>query len=210
MRISIVTPVRRDCRVAHALCSIFGQVHEHELESVVINADFDQPTREALDRYGDRITLEVNKPDEGIYDGMNKGIDLCTGDIIGILNADDRYATEHVLRLVAEKFEDPDVDACYGNIVMVNASDTVVRYWRSGQPANWKWRSGWMPPHPAFFVRRRLYENLGKYKTELTLAADYELMLRYLVIHQVRVEYLDKVLVRMATGGLPTNRVRLG
>ena len=159
MRISIVTPVRKDRRVAHALCSIINQVHEHDLETVVINADFDQPTREALDKYRDHITQEVNERDEGIYDGMNKGIGLCTGDIIGILNADDRYANDNVLQRVAERFEDPDVDACYGDMVMVDVDDNVVRYWKSGRPSNWKWRLGWLPPHPAFFVRRTLYES---------------------------------------------------
>ena len=208
MQISIVTPVRKDRRVAHALCSIINQAHEHVLETVVINADFDQPTREALDKYKDHITKVVNERDKGIYYGMNKGIGFCTGDIIGILNADDRYANDHVLQRVAEIFEDPDVDACYGDIVMVDANDNVVRYWKSGQPSIWKWRLGWSPPHPAFFVRRRLYESLGKYKTGLTLAADYELMLRYLVVHQVRVKYLDRVLVRMAVGGASNNSRR--
>ena len=201
MRISIVTPVRKDRRVAHALCSIINQVHEHDLETVVINADFDQPTREALDKYKGHISKEVNERDEGIYDGMNKGIGMCTGDSIGILNADDRYANDHVLQRVAEKFEDHTVDACYGDMVMVDANDNLVRYWKSGRPSIWKWRSGWLPPHPTFFVRRELYERLGEYKPGLTLAADYELMLRFLVVHQVNVPYLDRVLVRMAIKG---------
>lgn len=201
MRISIVTPVRNDCRVKYALRSIFGQDHEHDLETVVINAGKDLCTRKALDEFHGSITYLVNEEDEGKYHGMNKGIDLCTGDVVGILNADDRYFSCDVLQRVAREFDDPHVEVCYGDLVMVDEYDAIKRHWKSGNSSKLKWRFGWMPPHPTFFVRRSLYESLGKFDTELAWASDYELMMRYLFVHQVKAAYIGGVLVRMALGG---------
>lgn len=208
MRISIVTSVREDPRVEGALRSVFSQTDIEELQTVVINAGSDEKTRVALDKFEGRISCRVDEPDDGIYYGMNKGIDLCTGDIIGILNADDRYANSRVLQRVVERFEDPSVDVCYGDMVTVNARDAVVRYWKSKKSSRRKWQWGWMPPHPTYFVRRKLYENLGKFDTRLRLGADYELMMRHLYIRQVKAAYIEEVLVCMATGGASSNRLK--
>ena len=201
MRISIVTPVFNDPRVARALDSILSQRHEHELELIVVDAGSTDDTMEILEGYRDSITTLISEPDDGIYDGMNKGIRLATGDVVGILNADDRYADEFVLRDVLGTFSDSDTDACYGNLVYVNDNDEIVRYWKSGGHSAGKWRWGWMPPHPTFFVRRGIYERYGVFDLGFPIAADYELMLRLLFKERVRVEYLDRVLIRMALGG---------
>ncbi len=201
MKISIITPVFNDPRVARALDSILSQRHEHELELIVVDAGSTDDTMKILDGYRDSITTLISEPDDGIYDGMNKGVRLATGDIVGILNADDRYADEFVLRDVSETFSDSDTNACYGNLVYVNDNDEIVRYWKSGGHSAGKWRWGWMPPHPTFFVRRNIYERYGVFDLGFPIAADYELMLRLLFKERVRVKYLDRVLVRMALGG---------
>ena len=156
----------------------------------------------------------VSEPDNGIYDAMNKGIRLAEGEVIGVLNADDFYASSEVLASVAGVFEDNRVDACYGDLCYVAGADCrkIVRYWRSG---GYDWRKmywGWMPPHPTFFVRRRVYEAYGLFNLELGSAADYELMLRFLVRYRIRVAYIPEILVCMRTGGVSNatvaNRVR--
>ena len=201
MKISVITPVFNDPRVARALDSILSQRHEHELELIVVDAGSTDDTMKILEGYRDSVTTLISEPDEGIYDGMNKGIRLATGDVVGILNADDRYADELVLRDVLDTFSDSDTDACYGNLLYVDDNDEVVRYWKSGSHSAAKWYWGWMPPHPTFFVRRGIYEEHGVFDLGFPIAADYELMLRLLFKERIRVKYLDRVLVRMAVGG---------
>ncbi|MXX53349.1 MAG: glycosyltransferase [Dehalococcoidia bacterium] len=201
MKISVITPVFNDSRVARALDSILSQRHDHELEIIVVDAGSTDDTMEILRGYEDRIATLISEPDDGIYDGMNKGVRLATGDVVGILNADDRYADEFVLRDVLETFSDSGTDACYGNLVYVNDNDEIVRYWKSGGHSAGKWYWGWMPPHPTFFVRKNMYEQYGVFDLGFPIAGDYELMLRLLFKERVRVEYLDRVLVRMALGG---------
>ena len=201
MKISIVTPVFNDRRVARALDSILAQEHGHELELVVVDAGSTDGTTAVLERYRDSITTLISERDDGIYDGMNKGIRHSTGDVVGILNADDRYADEFVLRHVTDALADESADACYGNLVYVNDDDEVARYWKSGNPSSAKWYRGWMPPHPTFFVRRRVYERYGVFDLGFPIAADYELMLRLFLKARISVRYIDRVLVRMALGG---------
>ena len=129
---------------------------------------------------------------------------MATGEVIGILNADDYYSDNTILSRVSEVFTDPDVQACYGDLVYVDSKDTskVKRYWRAGDFAPKKFYSGWMPPHPTFFVRSSVYEKYGLFNLDLGSAADYEIMLRFLLKHQINVAYLPMVMVHMRTGGV--------
>lgn len=176
----------------------------------------------------------ISEKDSGLYDALNKGIKAASGDVVGILHADDYYASPQVLELVNEVFEDPNVESCYGDLLYVggvagrgtrdevsqnnskakiaNPEFRVVRYWRSGQydPKQFYW--GWMPPHPTFFVRKSVYEKYGLFNLALGTAADYELMLRFLLKHQVSCKYIPEVLVNMRVGGVSNasmgNRLR--
>jgi len=149
-----------------------------------------------------------SESDFGIYDAMNKGIKIASGEIIGILNADDFYASPDVIAKVVKVFENPEIDACYGNLLYVAETLSqytslfkTIRYWKSGsfKPARFYW--GWMPPHPTFFVRRRIYDKYGLFNLSLGSAADYELMLRFLLKHKIRTAYIPEILVKMRTGG---------
>ena len=135
---------------------------------------------------------------------MNKGLQLATGDIIGILNSDDLYAHKGVLSKVAERFINNNIDALYGDLHYVNAlnTDNVIRVWKSGKFKRSNFIFGWMPPHPTFFVKKEIYDKAGLFNVSLKRSADYELMLRILVKHRYNAEYLKEVLVKMRTGGI--------
>ena len=145
----------------------------------------------------------VSEPDEGIYDALNKGIKLATGDVIGLLHSDDIYFDENVLAKVALLFEEKNVGSVYGDLVYVDKKDTtkVFRYWKAGEFNENKLRKGWMPPHPSFFIRKEIYDRYGLYDTDFKIAADYDLILRFLGKHKISTLYLPEVLVKMRWGG---------
>jgi glycosyltransferase len=174
------------------------------LEHIVVDGASTDNTAEVIRAVaGPDVTL-VSEPDQGIYDGMNKGLVRATGEIVGILNSDDVYSYGSVLKDVAAVFEDPEVDCCYGDLVYVDPDDlqNIRRYWKSGVFRPSRFYRGWMPPHPTFFVRRAFYDKLGHFDLSLGSAADYELMLRFLLRHRLNVRYIPKILVRMRTRGV--------
>jgi glycosyltransferase involved in cell wall biosynthesis len=156
------------------------------------------------------LSRVVSEKDQGIYDAMNKGITLATGDIIGFINSDDFYASPDVLAKVAGIFDNPDVDACYGDLCYVRQEDTsaLVRYWKSSSLYPGAFESGWCPPHPTFFVRREVYQRYGGFDLSYKLAADMELMLRLLVTKKIRAQYIPAVLVKMRVGGATNRNLR--
>ena len=148
----------------------------------------------------------LSEPDKGIYDAMNKGIALATGEVIGILNSDDRYVDATVLSTVASAFEtNVQLDTCYGNLLYVKG-EKPYRYWRSGHPRTFKF--GWMPPHPSFFVRSTIYEKYGVFRLDCGVNADYELMLRFLEKYKVSSLWIDKLFVFMEAGGTSNQGVQ--
>ncbi len=204
IKVSIITPVFngastiRDC-----LESINYQTYKH-VEHIIIDAASTDSTLAIIQEYPGENRRLISEKDEGLYDGMNKGLRMATGDIIGILNSDDMYHDNQVLSDVVENFEDKAIDTCYGDLVYFDPADTskIVRLWRSGayRPGRFRW--GWMLPHPTFFVRRSLYAKYGRFDTQFGTAADYELMLRFLLKHGATTVYLPRVLVKMRSGGV--------
>lgn len=203
MRISVITAVyNARGTVADAIDSILAQSHP-DIELIVIDGASTDGTQEVLERYRDRIGVLVSEPDNGIYDALNKGIARASGDIVGFLHADDVLAGKDVLAKVAGAFDDPDVDAVYGDLVYVSKAepDRIIRYWKSGAYARDRLRSGWMPPHPTYYVRRSIYERLGAFDTAFRIAADYDCMLRHLYGGGIACDYIPEVLVKMRVGG---------
>lgn len=202
--ISVVTAVyNRKKTVGEALESLFSQRYTG-WESVVIDGGSTDGTLDVLQRFRSRISVLISEPDRGIYDALNKGIRASTGDAIGFLHADDALASDRVLGLIAEKFADPSVEAVYGDLVYVRESDTahVVRHWRAGEYSRSKLARGWMPPHPTFYVRRSVYQQLGDFDTRYRIAADYDTVVRFLGRGNIMPHYIPEVLVRMRTGGV--------
>jgi glycosyltransferase involved in cell wall biosynthesis len=213
MTFSIITVVRNAAAtVGNAIESVAGQrfeggQHVEAVEHVVVDGGSTDGTLEVINGYRSQLGRVVSEPDRGIYDAMNKGLKLATGDIIGFLNADDIYADNHVLRDVASCLQDPAVDAVYGDLIYVSASDPsrVVRYWRSGEYRAGRFQSGWMPAHPTLFVRRGVYERFGGFDLSFRLQSDFDLTMRLLEVHRIKAVYLPRILVRMRLGGA-TNR----
>lgn len=208
MKISIITPVYNEPRIQQTLDSILSQRGLPELETIVVDGESTDETATILEEYSSRIDVLIREPDEGVYDAMNKGIELATGDVVGILNADDRYNDDQVLKDVMDSMQKSEADLCYGDLVYVDSNDEVVRYWRSGPFRRFKYYFGWMPPHPTFFVREDVYDEFGDFDLSFPIAADYELMLRFLLKYDLSITYVDRVLVRMATGGQSNESIR--
>lgn len=201
-QISIITvSYNSQATLEHCILSVAEQ--GAGLEHVLVDGASTDNTHEVIDRHRDKFSTVISEPDQGIYDAMNKGIRVATGDVIGFLNADDFYPEKGVLAAVIEAFENPDVDACYGDLRYVRQEDIskIARYWKSGEYNPKKFYQGWMPPHPAFFVRRSLFRRYGGFREDMGTAADYELMLRFLLKHGVNVRYIPRVLVHMRTKG---------
>lgn len=145
----------------------------------------------------------VSEKDKGIYDAMNKGIKMATGDIIGILNSDDFYTGPEVISHIVKKISEDNADALYADLIYVDAVHTnkKIRTWKAGAYQQHKFLYGWMPPHPTFFVRRSVYQQYGYFNDQLRSAADYELMLRFLYKNKISVTYLPEIIVKMRAGG---------
>ena len=190
--------------VADTLKSISSQSYQN-IEHIIIDGASTDDTLKIVQQFPHVSTI-ISEKDGGIYHAMNRGIGLCTGEVVGILNADDVYAHEDVISKVADLFKDASVDAIYGDLVFVDQQhpDKITRTWKAGSYHFKQFYNGWMPPHPTFFVRKSLYQQYGKFNTTLTSAADYELMLRFLLKHKIKLAYLPETMVRMRQGGKST------
>ena len=203
MKISIITSVcNRKATIAGAIESVLSQSYDN-IEYIVIDCASTDGTVEVIEKYADNITTFISEPDDGIYEGLNKGVALATGDVIGFLHSDDLFEDEHVVAEIAEAFEKYGVDSVYGDIVYVSQVDVskIVRYWKSGAYDRKKLELGWMPPHPTFYVKRGIYEVYGTFDTSFKIAADYDSILRFLGEGKITTHYIPKVLVTMRIGG---------
>lgn len=210
LKISVVTAVfNRADTVAEALASVRSQSWP-AVEHIVIDGGSTDGSLPILEAHRAQLAVLVSEPDKGIYDALNKGIRRATGDVVGFLHADDLYETTGSLARVAAAFDDPTVDAVYGDLVYVRNDDPsqVVRYWRAGHFVPGCLERGWMPPHPTFYVRRSVYERLGLFETKFRIAADYESVLRILGRGGAKPAYLPHVLVRMRLGGVSNRSLR--
>jgi glycosyltransferase involved in cell wall biosynthesis len=188
--------------IAEAIESVMQQTYV-DIEYIVVDGLSNDGTVSVVQQYGSRISKFVSEIDGGLYDAINKGISMATGDIIGFLHADDKFYNPNVVSLIAAAFQKYDTDSVYADLVYVDRlqGSRVVRNWKSGPYERKNFIYGWMPPHPTFYVKREVYERLGLYNTALKSAADYELMLRYLCKHKISTTYIPKLLVIMRSGG---------
>ncbi|MGH8130045.1 MAG: glycosyltransferase family 2 protein, partial [Steroidobacteraceae bacterium] len=180
-------------------------------QHIVVDGGSTDGTLDIVSEFADSVDRVIRGPDQGIYDAINKGLAAATGDVIGILHADDVYEDTTVLGEVARVLgRAPGADVACGDVVFVdpNAPDRVVRRYSSRRFRPWKLRFGWMPPHPASFFRREAYARLGPYATDLKISSDYELFVKAFLVHRLKGVHVPRVLVRMRLGGLSTSGFR--
>lgn len=210
MKVSIVTVSFNSAEtIADTLRSVGSQANA-EIEHIVVDGGSSDATAELVVTHGTHVSRFISEPDAGIYDAMNKGLALASGEWIGFLNADDMYADDAVIALVTATADRTHADAIYGDLTYVAAADVghIVRYWRSGEFSRPALRRGWMPPHPSLFVRTQLLRDIGGFDTGFRIAADYDCALRLFARERIRTAYIARNLVRMRLGGVSNRSLR--
>lgn len=209
MKISIVTATYNSAAtIKDTFNSVIAQTY-NDIEYIVVDGLSKDNTLDIIKEYeplfGGRMRW-ISEKDKGLYDAMNKGIAMATGDVIGILNSDDFYTSTDILQLVADSMEDSEVDAIYGDIHFVNDDnlDKCVRYYSSRIFSRWLMRYGFMPAHPSFYCKREVYTKYGAFNTKYKIGADFESLLRYIFVNRIRTKYIKRDFVTMRTGGAST------
>lgn len=210
MKISIITVVyNNEKTIRDAMRSVLEQSYKN-IEYIIIDGGSKDNTINYIKDFENKLGYFISEKDKGLYDAMNKGIQATTGDIIGILNSDDLYQDLEVIRDIMEEFNnDLDLDILYGNLVYVKNNDTnvIVRNWKSKPYYKRFFENGDVPPHPALFVKKSVYDKVGMFDLNYKLAADYELMLRMLKKYNFKVKYFDRLIVKMRLGGATNKSV---
>jgi glycosyltransferase involved in cell wall biosynthesis len=202
MKVSIITiSFNAESTIRDTIESVLNQQNV-DVEYIMVDGGSTDGTCDIISSYGDQINHFVSEKDKGIYDGMNKGVALATGDIVGILNADDLYIDTEVLSKIVQKFKN-EVQGVYADLVYVEEENTekITRTWISNEYQEGDFIKGWMPPHPTFFVRNEVYKKFGAYSLQLKSAADYEFMLRVIHKNKIKLAYLNEIIVKMRVGG---------
>jgi glycosyltransferase involved in cell wall biosynthesis len=210
LKISIITVVWNNKEtIKDAIDSILHQTYKN-IEYIIIDGASTDGTIEIVKNYGDNISKFVSEKDNGLYDAMNKGIRLSTGDVVGILNSDDIYNNNRVIENVMDKFINFNINSLYGDLEYVEAENTdkVVRYWKSSKFVEGSFSKGWHPPHPSFFVKKEIYDKYGIFDDNNKISADFELMLRLLERFKVSTTYLPQVIVKMREGGASNQSIK--
>ncbi len=210
MKVSIITATYNSAaHIAGCITSVHRQTYNN-IEHIVVDGASKDKTVELIKSMPNRVTRIISEPDKGIYDAMNKGIQLATGDVIGILNSDDFFTANDVIEKIVTVFQSNSVEGVYGDVCFVRPTDLtkVVRYYSAALFKPSMLRFGFMPPHPSFYVRKEKYQNLGLYKTDYKIAADYELLIRFLKVNQLKTRYLNFCVVTMRTGGDSTRNLK--
>jgi glycosyltransferase involved in cell wall biosynthesis len=203
MKVSIITVCLNSVHtIDDTIKSVLSQSFK-DIEHIVVDGGSNDGTLNILSRYKGKISRIISEPDKGIYDAMNKGIKAATGDIIGILNSDDYYSDRFRIEKIVKEMTEKSVDSCHGDVVFVRRDepDRIVRYWSEGQFSMRKFKMGWMPYHGTFYVKSKVFKQYGLYREDFPLAADYELMLRFLGKHNISTTYIPEVILKVRTGG---------
>jgi glycosyltransferase involved in cell wall biosynthesis len=207
LKISIITSVfNGDATLSDAIESVINQTFNN-VEYIIVDGKSTDGTISIIRNYEDSISKFISEKDAGIYDGINKGVRMATGQIVGILHADDVFADNNLLKNVAREFRDEkELDGLYGDLVYTKKNDIsrVVRYWKSKPFVKNDLYFGWMPPHPTLFLKKDVFERIGYYKRNYSISADYEFILR-MFSSNVKVKYVPKVFYKMRSGGVSNN-----
>lgn len=203
MKITLITVTFNSERyLSECIESVLMQTYNN-IEHIIIDGNSTDGTKAIIKKYENNIAKWVSEPDRGMYDAINKGIKLATGDVIGILNSDDLLVSEDTIETIVKTFEREKVDSIFGDLEYVDKEDTerIFRVWKGKNYNRNLFKMGWMPGHPTFYIKKSLIEQFGGYENHYFTAADYEFMVRYLFKHNISSYYLPKLIVKMRMGG---------
>ena len=203
MKISIITVSYNSSNTIYDTINSINMQTYPNIEHIFVDGLSNDDTLNIINSNAQRNPIIISEEDNGLYDAMNKGISIATGDVIGILNSDDVYSNKNIISNIIKQIELCKVDSVYGDLIYTKPNDLnrIKRYWKSGDFNKNKFLFGWMPPHPTFFVKREIYLKHGLFNLTLKSAADYEIMLRFLFKKNISTAYLNEVVVKMRSGG---------
>ena len=210
MKVSIITVTMNSERYLSDCINSVCRQNYKDIEHIIIDGKSTDGTLNIILQNRNHISYWVSETDRGMYDAINKGLEMATGDVVGILNSDDMFASADAVKSIVDCFETTGTDTVYGDLVYVDACNTqkVLRYWKGVSYKRSRFRYGWMPAHPTFYMRRELIEQYGIYENHYYTAADYEFMARYLFLHKVSSQYIDTMLVKMRSGGISNENLK--
>ncbi|MEO6302021.1 MAG: glycosyltransferase family 2 protein [Bacteroidia bacterium] len=203
MKISIITiTYNSEATLEQTINSVLDQSYT-SIEYIIIDGGSTDSTLQIIEKYRSKISKFISEKDNGLYDALNKGIGLATGDVIGILHSDDFYIDKTIIEKYATAFIKNHSDAVYSDLFYVDKNDTnkIIRKWKSGNYKPTSFLHGWMPPHPTFFAKKSVYEKFGNFNLEFKHSADYELMLRFVHKNKIKLSYLHEFTIKMRVGG---------
>ena len=210
MKVSIVTPTYNSAKtIVDTILSVNKQDYAN-IEHIIIDGGSKDNTLELIRNTPNRVKKIISEPDKGIYDAMNKGVALATGNIVGILNSDDFYNSNDVIAKVVKTFQEGEYEGVYGDLEYVDARNTnrVLRYWESKAYKEGLFKKGWHPAHPTFFVKKEVYDKYGNFNLKYKIGADYEIMLRFIEKNRIKVAYIPETLVKMRVGGASNQSIK--
>lgn len=210
MKISIITVSYNSAKtIEDTIISVLNQSYKN-LEYIIVDGKSSDKTMGIVKSYQDKISVIISEQDKGIYDAMNKGIAMASGDVVGIINSDDIFFDKNCVKRIIEKFVETSADIIYGDLLYVDRLDTkkIKRKWISGNYYRGSFRTGWHPPHPAVFIKKRIYDMLGVFDLGFNISADFELLLRFFENPKVSCRYLPGYIVKMRSGGVSNSGIR--
>ncbi len=203
MTISIITATfNAEKTLESAISSVINQTYKH-IEYIIVDGGSTDDTLNIIKKYKPFISKFISEPDNGIYDALNKGISLATGDIVGFLHADDLFYNDYIVEGFMNVFMQNSIDAIYGDLEYVSFEDPlkIIRYWKSSPFKKHMLKLGWMPPHPTLYIRKDVYSEIGNFNLDYKIAADYDFVLRLFSNNKYKVKYYPEVITKMRVGG---------
>ena len=203
MKISVITVTFNSAAtIEQTINSVLDQTFK-DIEYIIIDGGSTDGTIQIIEKYRSSLGKFISETDKGIYNALNKGIKMATGDLIAFLHADDFYINQNILESYVTKFENENCEAIYADLYYVDQmnSNKIVRKWKSGMYQEGDFLKGWMPPHPTFIAKKSCYDKFGCYREDFNSAADYELMLRFIQKNKIKISYLNDFVIKMRVGG---------
>jgi glycosyltransferase involved in cell wall biosynthesis len=207
LKVSIITVVYNNSEtIADCIDSVLNQSYPN-IEYIIIDGESTDGTVDVVNKYGNKITTFISEPDKGLYDAMNKGINLSTGDIVGIISSDDLYINDSIVEEIVDVFEATSTESVYADMLLVSRDNInkTIRYYDSSHFSPTKFAYGWMPAHPTFFVKKHIYDKYGVFKLNYKIGADFDILCRFLYVNNVSYQYIQKPIIRMRLGGVSTS-----